>query len=253
LTRSPDGARVSGALRFVPELDGADRVLVVAVDERSIPVLVDLDVGDQGASIDAAPVVDATRRFGDLDLAEVPVRPDAIWSFDADPALAVAGLVARGSLAVACDSLGLAERMLAATVDYVARREQFGRPIGSFQAVKHACADMAVQLSIGRALVNEAVDDLAGGATGHPPSVAMAKAYVTGAAVDIAGAAMQLHGGIGYTWEGGIHRFLKRAVLNRSLFGSRQQASRFLARRHLTAADHAAPPPPSLLPTGARP
>ncbi len=123
-------------------------------------------------------------------------------------------LVERAALAVACDSLGVAQTMLDTTVAYTGVRQQFGRPIGSFQAVKHACADMLVTIAVARQLVNAAI------ALPEPRAVSMAKAYVTEAAVEVAGKAMQLHGGIGYTWESGVHVYLKRAALNRSLFGS---------------------------------
>jgi alkylation response protein AidB-like acyl-CoA dehydrogenase len=121
--------------------------------------------------------------------------------------------------------------MLAATVSYAKVRTQFGRPIGSFQAVKHACADMLVQVSVARQLVNAAVEALAD-ARDASAAASMAKSYACAAAVDVAGKAMQLHGGIGYTWESGIHVYLKRALLNRSLFGSPAEHRRQLAKRY---------------------
>ena len=99
-------------------------------------------------------------------------------------------------------------------------RHQFGRPIGSFQAVKHACADMLVSIAVSRQLVGAAVEAVAEERPDAGVAAAMAKSYACGAAVDVVGKAMQLHGGIGYTWESGIHVYLKRAALNRSLFGS---------------------------------
>jgi alkylation response protein AidB-like acyl-CoA dehydrogenase len=117
--------------------------------------------------------------------------------------------------------------MLDATVAYAKVREQFGRPIGSFQAVQHACADMLVQVSIAGELANAAARSPDSGA-----AASMAKAYACAAAVDIAGRAMQLHGGIGYTWESGIHVYLKRAALNRSLFGSPAAHRKRLAARY---------------------
>jgi alkylation response protein AidB-like acyl-CoA dehydrogenase len=114
-------------------------------------------------------------------------------------------------------------------------REQFGRPIGSFQAVKHACADMLVQVSVARELVAAAAQRLAEDALGDPATsvaASMAKSYACAAAVDVAGKAMQLHGGIGYTWESGIHVFLKRAALNRSLSGSPAAHRQRLAARY---------------------
>ena len=120
-------------------------------------------------------------------------------------------------MAVACDSLGLSEAMLDATVAYVGVREQFGRAVGSFQAVKHACADMLVQVTVARELVATAVGQVAEADPEASVSVAMAAAHSCGAAVEVVGRALQLHGGIGYTWESGIHTYLKRATLNRSL------------------------------------
>jgi alkylation response protein AidB-like acyl-CoA dehydrogenase len=135
-------------------------------------------------------------------------------------------------VAVACDSIGLADAMLSATVSYAAVRHQFGRPIGSFQAVKHACADMLVRISVARQLVSAAVDAVADDRTDATTAASMAKSYAA-AAVDVVGKAMQLHGGIGYTWESGVHVYLKRAALNRSLFGSPAAHRKQLAQRYV--------------------
>ncbi|KAB7760334.1 MULTISPECIES: acyl-CoA dehydrogenase family protein [Mycobacteriaceae] len=203
---------------FVPDADGADRILrvtdsgVCIADSRAVP----------------RPVLDETRRLANVTTdgqgAETLCYEDA----SADP---VGRLRDRAAVAVAADSLGIAEAMLAATVDYAKVRHQFGRPIGSFQAVKHACADMLVQVEVARQLVSAAVESVVQGRADSAPS--MAKAYACSAAVDVAGKAMQLHGGIGYTWESGIHVYLKRAALNRSLFGSPAAHRRQLAKRYL--------------------
>jgi alkylation response protein AidB-like acyl-CoA dehydrogenase len=120
--------------------------------------------------------------------------------------------------------------MLARTVDYAKIRNQFGRAIGSFQAVKHACADMQVKISVARQLVSAAVDAIAAGRDAEAPAH-MAKSYATEMAVEVVGKAMQLHGGIGYTWESDVHRYLKRAALNRSLYGSPAAHRQQLAQR----------------------
>src|SRR5262245_57645424 len=124
--------------------------------------------------------------------------------------------------------------MLSATVGYAKARRQFGRPIGSFQAVKHACADMLVSISVSRQLVEAAVQAVAEERADAGAAAAMAKSYVGSAAVDVVGKAMQLHGGIGYTWESGIHVYLKRAALNRSLFGPPAVHRKRLAQRYLS-------------------
>nr|WP_090275682.1 acyl-CoA dehydrogenase family protein [Mycolicibacterium komanii]CRL68739.1 acyl-CoA dehydrogenase [Mycolicibacterium komanii] len=203
---------------FVPDAEGADRILVVT--NRGV------EVTRQRAT--PRPVVDETRRLA-------AVAPDA----EVIETLPFAGddgpqrLRNRAAAAIACDSLGLSEAMLAATVGYVKVRQQFGRAIGSFQAVKHACADMQVGIAVSRQLVGAAVRSVAEDAPDAAVAVAMAKSYTCSTAVDIVGKAMQLHGGIGYTWESGIHVYLKRATLNRSLFGSPAEHRKRLAQRYL--------------------
>jgi alkylation response protein AidB-like acyl-CoA dehydrogenase len=206
------------SLAFVPDAEGADRVLVVA---NGAVAVAELDVT-------AAPVVDQTRRLATV--SSPTTGPPTMLRFDGDADTAVRLLHDRAAVAVACDSLGIAEAMLWATVEYAKVRSQFGRPIGSFQAVKHACADMLVQIEVSRQLVGSAVGAVVSGDAG--PAAVMAKSHVCSAAVDIAGKAMQLHGGIGYTWESGIHVYLKRAALNRSLFGSPAAHRRRLAQRY---------------------
>lgn len=232
IERLAGGLRVHGRAAFVPDAAEAGRLLLPALDPDVGPVLVDLD--PQRAQLDVAsqPVLDDTRRLGLVTADGVEVGEAEVWRFADDPGATVGRLRDRAAVAVACDSLGLSEAMLDATVAYAGVREQFGRPIGSFQAVKHACADMLVQVSVGRALVAAAVQQLAAGDPEATVAASMAKSYACGAAVEVVGKAMQLHGGIGYTWESGIHVYLKRATLNRSLFGSPAAHRRRLAGRY---------------------
>lgn len=217
--------RLTGRAEFVPDADGADRLLVLATDHTGTEVVVVAD----DLTVTPQPVLDETRAVATVAADGIEVREPLRF---ADP-LGTQGVRNRAALAVAGDSLGLAEAMLAATVAYAQTRQQFGRPIGSFQAVKHACADMQVKVAVARALVREAVDALvAGRPNDADAAVAMAKSYTCGAAVDVVGKAMQLHGGIGYTWESGIHVYLKRAVFNRSLFGSPAAHRQRLAQRY---------------------
>ena len=186
-------------------------------------------VADTAPTVTPTPVLDETRR-----LATVATDGSSeLLLFDGDPAAAVRRLRDRAAVAIACDSLGVSEAMLSATVGYAKVREQFGRPIGSFQAVKHACADMLVAVSVSRQLVGAAVQAIAEDQPDADVAAAMAKSHACASAVDIAGKAMQLHGGIGYTWESGIHVYLKRAALNRSLFGSPAAHRKDLAQRYL--------------------
>lgn len=210
-----DGA-VSGRASFVP--DAADAEVILLLTDDSVVTCADLSVTPQ-------PVLDATRSFAEVTADGADVT--AAWPLPVAPGR----LTERAAVAIACDSLGVAEAMLSATVDYVKVRRQFDRPIGSFQAVKHACADMLVQVAVARQLIDAAVADVAAGLDASV-SAAMAKSYSSTAAVDIVGKAMQLHGGIGYTWESGVHVYLKRATLNRSLYGSPAAHRRRLAARY---------------------
>ena len=230
-----DGTGLHGRAAFVPDAADADRLLVLARDPDGVPVVVNVAPGASGLEVTDQPVLDETRRFGTVMADGVAVDASSVWRFADDPERSAQRLLDRGAVAVACDSLGLSEAMLDATVAYVAVRQQFDRPIGSFQAVKHACADMLVHVSVGRELLAAAVDAVATGEPSGAVAVSMAKSYICGAAVDVVGKAMQLHGGMGYTWESGIHVHLKRAALNRSLFGSPREHRRRLAQRYLTA------------------
>ena len=212
--------RIAVALEpeFVPDAEGADQILVISNG----------GVGIAHPTVTPQPVLDETRR-----LAAVAGTVSEVLQFEGDAGKQVQRLLDRAAVAIACDSLGLCEAMLSATVGYAKVRQQFGRPIGSFQAVKHACADMLVTVSVSRQLVEAAVQAIAEDRPDAGVAAAMAKSYVCGAAVDVAGKAMQLHGGIGYTWESGIHVYLKRAALNRSLFGSPADHRRELVKRYL--------------------
>ncbi|MBX7433839.1 acyl-CoA/acyl-ACP dehydrogenase [Mycobacterium sp. Y57] len=220
-----DAGRLTGRAEFVPDAAGADRVLVPTTAGVVVAPTAEL-------TVQAQPVVDETRRLATV-TADGAV-PDAVLSFAGGHDAAVSAVLDRAAVAIACDSLGLAEQMLSTTVAYLKVRHQFGRPIGSFQAVKHACADMLVGIEVSRQLVADAVAAIAAGPENTDTAIpaAMAKSYTSSAAVAVAGKAMQLHGGIGYTWESGIHTYLKRATLNRSLFGSPAAHRKKLTQRY---------------------
>jgi alkylation response protein AidB-like acyl-CoA dehydrogenase len=221
-----EGLRVRGRAEFIADAAAATRLLVLARDADGTPVIAP---GAAGLSVGSQPVVDETRG---LAIVSADGAEGAVLRFAGDPEAAVARLLDRAAVAIACDSLGLMEEALDRTVAYAKVRQQFGRPIGSFQAVQHACADMLVQVSVCRELVDAAVSAMAGGSPGAWVAASMAKSHVTAAAVGVAGQAMQLHGGIGYTWESGIHAYLKRATLNRALFGPPAAHRRRLASRY---------------------
>jgi alkylation response protein AidB-like acyl-CoA dehydrogenase len=162
------------------------------------------------ADADVTPVdsVDPTRR-----LATVTWKPAPATRLDV--ATGAAGLAFdRGALAAAAFLVGLADRMVELAADYAREREQFGQPIGSFQAVKHLLADALLRIDFARPAVYRAAWSVAQPTTPadlRGRDVSMAKAYASDAATRAARVALQVHGAIGYTWEHDLHMWMKRA------------------------------------------
>ncbi|MEQ1808286.1 MAG: acyl-CoA dehydrogenase family protein [Terricaulis sp.] len=138
------------------------------------------------------------------------------------------------SVAIACDSIGGAKAVLDLTVDYLKMREQFGKPIGSFQALKHRCAEHKVAIEAADALLAKAVQRWANEDADAELHTALVKALACDVYAAVATDAVQLHGGIGFTWEHACHLYLKRAKLNQALFGT-SAAHRDAAARLLVA------------------
>ncbi len=202
LTRS--GAGVSGALRCLGSADAAF-VLAPAGDSW---VIVEL----AGAEITAAPMWDRTRDVIDVRLTDampIAVLPDASATY---------GALTRGmALAVAADSAGGARCITERTIAYMKTREQFGQPIAGFQALKHRAADLATKLAVADEMVRHALQRTAADEPDADIWVLLAKSEVTEACVFITTDCVQLHGGVGFTWDFDAHIFLKRARMNEVL------------------------------------
>lgn len=222
---------LEGSGDFVPDADDSDLLAIAALSSSSEPVLVLVDRHAVGMDVTRQQVLDPTRALARVRAWSVAVDGQAVLRF-ADADRAVGEVLDRGAAAMACDSLGIIGAMVDETVAYVSAREQFGRPVGSFQAVKHACADLLVALEVSSELVHVATRGVAEGHVDRSVAVSMAASHATEAAIHAAGEAIQLHGGIGYTWEAGLHVYQKRALLNRSLFGSPLAHRRRIARRY---------------------
>ncbi len=211
----PGQARLTGTVAGVADALLAD-VLLVPAD--GVPFgLYAVDAGAPGVSRTAVVSLDATRPLCDLALADVPARAVAIG---AGAAQAVASALAAGAAMLASEQLGTAQRCLDMTVAYVKERRQFARPVGSFQALKHRLADVWVQLTQARAAARYAAACLAGGNPDAPVAIALAKAACGDAAVHAAQECVQMHGGIGFTWEHPAHLLLKRATSGAIAFGT---------------------------------
>ncbi len=202
----PGVARLTGTVTGVAGALAAD-VLLVPGD--GVPLrLYAVDATAPGVT--RAPLVslDATRPLADVTLDHVPGRPVATGE---EAARAVAAALTAGAGVLASELFGVAEQCLGMTVTYVKERHQFARPIGSFQALKHRLADVWVAVTQARAAARYAAACLSTGDPDTPVAVALAKAACGEAAVLAAQECVQLHGGIGFTWEHPAHLLLKRA------------------------------------------
>lgn len=223
-THFHDG-RIEGTKQLVPFGAHADAVLAEA---REGLVLCERPAAGWEAA--AQPTQDHAQRFAELRLSG-PARPVA-GAERASAILETVDLIS--ALAAAAQLLGLCERALETTVAHTNEREAFGAPIGSFQALQHRCADMLLQTESTRSAVYRAA-----WAVDHEPElapelVAVAKAWAGPAARSVCGEAIQLHGGVGFTWEYDPHVFFKRANTLDQLHGStRSQLERVLRARGL--------------------
>jgi alkylation response protein AidB-like acyl-CoA dehydrogenase len=183
-------------------------------------------------SLYAVRAADATvTAVGTLD----QTRSQALVAFQDSPALVTGASAGRAEelmwVLLAAESVAAAEHCLEATVAYLKGRTQFGRPIGMFQALKHRCADLAVEVSAARAIAQAAVT-AATSAPGTLPVLApLAKRYCVDVFCHVTAEMIQLHGGIGFTWEHAAHRYFKRAKTSQLLLGTPGELRRLIAHR----------------------
>ena len=226
-----DGYRLDGAKMFVPSATVADFLVAPfrssgKGDEGITLFLVPRDT--PGMAITPLETLDLTRRVFQVDFRDARVPSAAVVGGEGKGWPLVREILAAGAVGLAADSLGGAERLLEMSVEYSKVRQQFGRPIGSFQALKHIAAEMIAEIEPARSLVWYAAYCLDREPKQAPRAVAMAKSHLSDVYSRVANRALQMHGGIGFTWEHDLHFWFKRAAFNRSSFGDPG-----LHRRHL--------------------
>jgi len=200
------GSTLRGEVGAVADAAAAHGILVVGSERIAyVPV-------GHGVEVDDRPSIDPTRRLARVAMAGA--APAHVAERGAGALRQVATVLA------AAEALGVAERTREMSVEYAKVRQQFGRPIGSFQAIKHRCADMAVRAEVAGAAVAWAAVALQDGDVEGPFHVRVAKALATEAALANATDNVQNHGGMGYTWEADAHLHLKRARVLMHTFGS---------------------------------
>jgi alkylation response protein AidB-like acyl-CoA dehydrogenase len=214
--REGDGWRLDGVARYVQAAENAAFLLVVAKDPEGEVCNFLVPRPTAGLSERTLSGLDLTRRFAEVRFAGVTVPAANLLPGGQD---AVDSCLSLATVLQAAEAVGAAELLFEETVDYAKKRVQFGRTIGSFQAIKHRFADLLIELEAMRAAAHYAALALGDGMEDAAAAVATAGAYVDDTFAHICGEALQLHGGIGFTWEHDVHLFTRRAKVNQVLYG----------------------------------
>jgi alkylation response protein AidB-like acyl-CoA dehydrogenase len=208
---------LSGTKVLVPDTEGTTSLLVAARGPSWLGYVV-VPTGAAGLTITPMRRMDA-QSIAEVALDEVRVPAEALLGGPAEAESLLRDAYDLATVLTCADLLGVAEAVLATAVEYAGQREQFGRPIGSFQAVAHPLADRRVEVEIGRSLLYAACLALDEHRPNAPAHVSAAKAWLSEAAVQTAETAVAVHGGIGFTWELDVHLYLRRALAGAASHG----------------------------------
>jgi alkylation response protein AidB-like acyl-CoA dehydrogenase len=207
-----DGVVLDGEKVLVMDAASADFLLVATADGHRHLV----ERAADGVSVVPEKSIDLTRRLYSVGFDGVRVGPEATLSGSQGDYLPV---LWRACVAIAAESTGVAQRTMEMAVEYAKDRQQFGRPIGAYQAVSHRCAQMLLETENARSAVYGAAWAADAEPESLPLAASMAKAYASDAGWRVPDASIQAHGGIGFTWEHDLHFFLKRGKANAAAFG----------------------------------
>jgi alkylation response protein AidB-like acyl-CoA dehydrogenase len=222
-TKRGEKYTLTGTKLFVHDAHTADAIVVAArtragagADGVSL-FLLPRDV--KGLEVTLLPTMDQTRKLCEVTCEDVRVGADARLGAAGSGWAPLARVLDRATVALCAEMCGGAQKVLDMTVEYAKIRQAFGRPIGSYQGVKHRAADMLVDVENSKSITYYAAWALDEGSPEAPLAVSMAKAYVSDAYRRVAAAGIQLHGGIGFTWEHDLHLYFKRAKGSEFTFG----------------------------------
>jgi alkylation response protein AidB-like acyl-CoA dehydrogenase len=227
-TREGEGWRLDGVKSWIVDGAAADVLLVAARADDGVS-LFRVEGAAPGVTRTALPTLDLTRKLARIELAGATASRIGPAG---DGAAAIDRVIASGAAALAAEQTGGAARCLEIAVEYARTRLQFGRPIGSFQAIKHKCADMLVEVEFARSAAYEAVFRAAADDPEELTTAALvARSYCSEAFFHAAAETIQIHGGMGFTWEHPAHLYFKRAKSSAVLFGDPVDQRQKLARR----------------------
>jgi alkylation response protein AidB-like acyl-CoA dehydrogenase len=228
---SPDnsaaGWQLDGRKSFVLDGHTANLILVVARTGDALSLFA-VPAEASGLTRTALPTLDQTRKLARLDFAAVPAT---LIASVGDGTAVLARTLDVAAIAQAAEQLGGAQRALDMAVEYAKVRHQFGRPIGSFQAIKHRCADLLLEVESLRSAVQYAAAAVAEDSAEVPVVAALVKAYASDVYFHVAAENIQIHGGIGFTWEHDAHLYFKRAKASELFLGDASYHREHLATR----------------------
>ncbi len=216
--RAGNGYQLTGRKAFVSDAGVADVIVCVARAGEDF-ALVAVPAGTAGLSIRPTPGLDQTRKLYDVVFDGVTVGADGVLAVGDAARRALDRSVQVATVVVCADMLGGMQWILEDAVEYAKTRQQFGKPIGSFQAVQHMCADMLLWTESSRSAIYFAAWALDAEPEGAARAVSTAKVYTSDASREVANRGVQVHGGIGFTWEHDLHLYYKRSKASEILFG----------------------------------
>jgi alkylation response protein AidB-like acyl-CoA dehydrogenase len=229
-TKQTTGYHLSGKKHLVLDAEVADVILVAAkLDGR--PALFCFEGRPKGLAVRATPGIDATRKLYELNFNDVAIPAAALLAEGAAAERAIARGVQTATVAVCAELVGGMQWTLETAATYVQTREQFGKTIGSFQAIQHQLADVLLWLESGRSAAYYAAWALTENDPAAATAVSIAKAYLSDAAREVGNRGVQVHGGIGFTWEHDLQLYYKRAKASEILFGDATHHRELLAEQ----------------------
>jgi alkylation response protein AidB-like acyl-CoA dehydrogenase len=217
--RSGAGWSLEGTKSFVIDGHTADVTVVAARAPDGVGLFV-VEGDTSGLTRRLLTTMDATRKQAEMTLIDVFVPDDRVLGTPGTSWPALENVIERALVHLAAEQVGGAQKCLDMSVDYAKTRHQFGRPIGSFQAIKHKCADMYVQVESARSACYYAAFAASQHSEELPVVASLAKSYCSEAYFHCASENIQIHGGIGFTWEHDAHLHYKRAKTSELIFGS---------------------------------
>jgi alkylation response protein AidB-like acyl-CoA dehydrogenase len=219
LTPSGTGTvRLDGVARFVHDAHVSDLLLVTVVGDAGLSLVI-VPADTAGLSCRLLRTIDLTRRFAEVRFDGVEVDTATIVGEPGGAGPLVERALQVATVLQSAEAVGAAEQLFERTVQYAKDRVQFGRTIGGFQSVKHRLADLLVQLEAARAAARYAALAVADDRPDRDEAVAVAGSFVRDACAYIGGEALQIHGGIGFTWDHDVHLFVRRAKADQALYG----------------------------------